>query len=78
MRKVFVAGDNIITSLGFTTEENMANLRDNVIGLKITNDNALSPVPVPLSLIDTSSIDHHFSSLLKEKGWDQDPGEYTR
>jgi 3-oxoacyl-[acyl-carrier-protein] synthase I len=66
MRKVFVAGDNIITSLGFTTSENIRNLKSNTIGFSISGNESLSPVPVPLSLIDHQAVDDQFNKFIRE------------
>ena len=35
MRKVFVASDNIISSLGFTTQENVEALKAGVTGIRL-------------------------------------------
>lgn len=64
MRKVFIAGDNIITSLGFTTSENINNLKSNTIGFRTSGNDSLSPVPIPLSLIDTLALEDHFNHFL--------------
>ena len=34
MRDVFVASDNIFSPIGFTTGENLANLKNNISGVK--------------------------------------------
>jgi 3-oxoacyl-[acyl-carrier-protein] synthase-1 len=78
MKKVFVAGDNMITSLGFTTNENTINLKDNIIGLKILDDHNLTPVPVPLSLIDPLALEYHFIKVLKDTSSDLSPEGFTK
>ena len=65
MRKVYIAGDNIITSLGINTKENFNCLKSNILGLKISNDEKFSPMPVPLSLVDHVALEYHFNRLLK-------------
>lgn len=49
---VFAGADNIITSLGFTTAGNFENIRNGNSGLRISNDAAIYPTPLPLSLVD--------------------------
>jgi 3-oxoacyl-[acyl-carrier-protein] synthase I len=78
MRKVFIAGDNIITSLGFTTSENIGRLKNNTIGFRITDNNALSPVPVPLSLIDQDRLDMRFNKFLQKTNSSLIPTSFTR
>jgi 3-oxoacyl-[acyl-carrier-protein] synthase I len=78
MRKVFVAGDNIISSLGFTTSENTSKLRGNIIGFRISDNNSLSAVPIPLSLVDHSFLDSHFANFIEEKKPALTPGNFTR
>jgi len=50
--KVFVVGDNILSPLGKTTEENFAKLRENISGVKEHSDPAISPLPFFASLFD--------------------------
>jgi 3-oxoacyl-[acyl-carrier-protein] synthase I len=64
MTGIFIASDNIITSLGFTTAENFNKLKQNETGLKITDDPSLSPVPLPLSSVDTVHLEKKFSTLV--------------
>ena len=78
MRKVFIAGDNIITSLGFTTSENISKLQSNTIGLRISDNDALSPVPIPLSLVDQLMLDGHFNTFIQENNSALIPENFTR
>jgi 3-oxoacyl-[acyl-carrier-protein] synthase I len=78
MKKVFIAGDNIITSLGFTTNENIGHLEGNIIGLKITDNKNLTPVPVPLSMIDSLALEYHFNKFLKGTGSGLRPESFTK
>jgi 3-oxoacyl-[acyl-carrier-protein] synthase-1 len=64
MTGTFVISDNIITSLGFSTSETIANIRQDYIGLKIVDDASFSPVPIPLSRVDTQLLEERFSQLL--------------
>jgi 3-oxoacyl-[acyl-carrier-protein] synthase I len=63
-KKVYVAGDNVITSLGFTTDETIRKIRNNCIGIRMRNDPALSVNPVPLSLVDSHQMDELFQRTL--------------
>ena len=78
MRKVFIAGDNIITSLGFTTSENISKLQSNTTGFRISDNDALSPVPIPLSLVDKTILDDHFNKFIRESNSELVPGSFTR
>jgi 3-oxoacyl-[acyl-carrier-protein] synthase I len=78
MRKVYVAGDNIITSLGFTTSENLHKLKENTIGLRVIVKDELSPVSLPLSMIDDAILDSGFEKFLRERKPDIWPGGFTR
>lgn len=64
MAGTFVISDNIITSLGFSTSETIAKIRQDYIGLKIVADPSLSPVPIPLSQVDTQLLEERFSLLV--------------
>ena len=63
----FIAGDNIITSLGFTTAANFDKISSGTTGVKIVFDNDLYPEEFPVSLVDKSIL----SYLANEKGIDQ-------
>ena len=78
MRKVLIAGDNIITSLGFTTPENISKLKSNTIGFHIRDNSALSPVPIPLSLVDQSLLDDRFNDFIREYDTALIPANFTR
>ena len=47
MKPVCIVNDNIITSLGFTTAENIAAIKNGTIGIRTVDD----PDLYPLSLI---------------------------
>src|SRR4051812_44484737 len=71
MTEVFVATDNIITPLGFTTAENIKSLKKNETGMRTYHYEELSPIPFCASLIDSEKLNLHFSKLQPLK-------EYTR
>lgn len=56
MRDVFVASDNIFSPIGFTTGENLANLKNNVSGVKQHNNTAMSALPFYASLFDDNNF----------------------
>jgi 3-oxoacyl-[acyl-carrier-protein] synthase I len=64
MAGTFVISDNIITSLGFSTLETVTGISRDQVGLRIHADTAFSPVPVPLSLVDTRILEEKFLHLL--------------
>jgi 3-oxoacyl-[acyl-carrier-protein] synthase I len=62
---VYVAGDNVITSLGFTTSETIRKIKNNIIGFRVSDDRSLSPSPILLSLIDSHQLDELFNRTLE-------------
>ncbi len=68
---VHIAGDNVITSLGFSTAENIRKIRENVCGITITDDKKISRIPVPVSLVDSERLEKEFAKIPSKK-------EYTR
>ncbi len=71
MVKVFVDTDNIASPLGFDTQENFKNILGGRTGIRIIADAALSPDPLPLSLMDNSIVNEAFREI-------GDPDKYTR
>lgn len=61
MRDVFVAADNIFSPIGFTTSENLANLKNNISGVKQRNDASMSEQPFYAALFDK----HNFLPVSK-------------
>ena len=49
--KVYVAGDNVVSSLGFTSEENFAHLKKMETGVKQYNDASLWMEPLMASRV---------------------------
>jgi 3-oxoacyl-[acyl-carrier-protein] synthase-1 len=71
LRNVYVASDNIITSLGFSTAENMESLKKGQTGIKLWEDSYLAPTPFWASRIDDEALKNRFSAF-------DNPIEYTR
>lgn len=67
----FVAADNIISPLGFTSRENFEQLKQNHTGVKFLQYSTLSPEPLYVALVDSERLNNEFAKLnVKE--------EYTR
>lgn len=71
MAPVFVASDNIITSLGFNAAENIRNIKDNVSGVLLNTNPLLHPDPIFLSVVDSERLNTTVAKLSEEK-------QYTR
>ncbi len=67
----YIAGDNIITSLGYTTVANFEKISAGITGVKIVHEKDLYPEEFPASLIDKSLL----NSASAEKSIDI---SYTR
>lgn len=78
MNGVYTGADNIITSLGFTTSENLTSIRNSLIGLKNHPDKFFTTTPVPLSAVDTSRLEKSFLGWLAIHHPDQNPDAFTR
>lgn len=63
MRKVYAGAGSMITSLGFTIDENIEHIKTGQTGLKITDDPSLWNKPFPASLIDSGKIKEAFSHI---------------
>lgn len=63
MTKVFVEASNIISSLGYSTEENIKNVLNGETGIKPCTSTLLSPQPFPAAYIDDKDINERFSCL---------------
>lgn len=68
---VYIGGDNVITSLGFSTAENIRKIRENVCGIVRSDDPRISRVPVPVSIVDSNRLEEEFGKISAKK-------EYTR
>lgn len=75
---MYIASDNIITSLGNTTTRNMEALKAGRIGISIHTDPLLFPSPLPLSLVDTGLVEEQFQAILEHHQKKIDPGDFTR
>jgi len=64
MNPVFIAGDHIITSMGFSSEETASGILENITGFRIISDRNLTPSPVPLSLVNSEMLEERFEKVL--------------
>ena len=65
MRDVFVASDNIFSPIGFTTGENLANLKNNISGVKQHNETVMSDQPFYASLFDKNNFPPVTNNITK-------------
>lgn len=63
MRKVFVSYNNIISSLGFSSETVVENIHKEISGVKLIDNKDLFPKPFYSSLIDTKALQQQFSTI---------------
>jgi 3-oxoacyl-[acyl-carrier-protein] synthase-1 len=70
LEQVYIASDNIISSLGFTTRENAVKLKANETGIAFHRDDAISPAPFWASMADRQRLNNEFSAFGK-------PSDYT-
>jgi len=67
MKVVYNISDNIISSLGFTTAENMASIYQGCSGVSLhTNDFGI-PEPFQASLVSHETLDEHFNRIADIK-----------
>lgn len=71
MRKVYVSHNNIISSLGFTSEAVVKNIHNEVTGLQKIDDKSILPEPFFTSIIPTNKLESSFLELNPK-------GDYTR
>ena len=71
MKKVYALADNIITSLGFTTEANFRAIKNGISGIAQTTDPKITQTPMFTSIIDSEMLKNEFTQF-------GDCFEYTR
>lgn len=69
MNKSFVAGDNVISSLGFSTAMNFENLKRGGTGIRVGHYNHLYPEPFPASMIDRKLLNSKATDLEIDKAY---------
>jgi len=63
MSKVYVSHNNIISSLGFTSEAVVAKISEEISGLQRIDDTSILPEPFYTSLINTQKLQENFNKL---------------
>ena len=63
MSKVYVSHNNIISSLGFTSETVVANISNEISGLQRIDNKSILPKPFYTSLIPTETLQENFNTL---------------
>jgi len=65
MKPVYVVADNIISSLGFSTADNIQSIRENKIGIQPVSNTTLNASELPLSLINPDEVSNRFQMVLE-------------
>jgi 3-oxoacyl-[acyl-carrier-protein] synthase I len=63
MHEVYVGGKSAVTSLGFTIDEQVQNLKNDITGVKKVTDRTLAPEDFFASLVDDKKAEELFSHL---------------
>jgi 3-oxoacyl-[acyl-carrier-protein] synthase-1 len=71
MSYIYTIADNIITSLGFTSNENFTALKAGKSGIAQTSDPKITQSPLQVSQVDSEKLNSNFSKLGKSE-------DYTR
>jgi len=71
MRKVYIISDNIISPLGFSTEENINNLRLNQTGIKRVDDDTIWSTPFFGAVVNNDTLFKAWDAVSKD-------AEYTK
>ncbi|WP_378175385.1 beta-ketoacyl synthase N-terminal-like domain-containing protein [Aquimarina sp. SS2-1] len=69
MRKVYLVSDNIISPLGFSTEENIQQLRANQTGIKKVDDDQIWSEPFFGSVIDNDTLSQAWKTVSVGKNY---------
>lgn len=69
MSHVYICGENAITSLGFTIEEHLQKIKEDISGVRLIDDKAFYPENFYASLVDTRRLENEFSLLADSKAF---------
>ncbi|WP_299254192.1 beta-ketoacyl synthase N-terminal-like domain-containing protein [uncultured Aquimarina sp.] len=69
MKKVYLVADNIISPLGFSTEENVENLRLNQTGIKKVDDNYIWSEPFFGAVVNNDKLSEAWDIISKDSGY---------
>lgn len=78
MRPVYIAADNIVTSLGFDSSEVMTQLVSGTTGFIKTDDRTLTPTSLPLSMVDRERLRGKFAGILSARHPEIPEEHFTR
>jgi 3-oxoacyl-[acyl-carrier-protein] synthase-1 len=65
----FFIADNIISPLGFTTEENFQAAKNGHIGIDTVNDPTIYSEPFPAAMINDDLVMRNFSKIPADKNY---------
>ena len=66
---IYLAGDNIISSLGFSTSENVDKIYDGYCGIKLSEDNRVYPEPIHISCVETEILENETGRIGVPDGY---------
>ncbi len=66
MRKVYLASDNIISPLGFSSEENIEHIRSNQTGIKKVNDSTIWSEPFFGAVIENDKLSETWKEISND------------
>lgn len=69
MDKIYKIADNIISSLGFTSQENFENLKQGKSGIAQTIDPKITQTPLQVSQVNSERLDTEFNKLGKSENY---------
>lgn len=78
MRQAYIVGDNIITSLGFSTHEVIHQVKSGINGFQRYDMPSLTPLPLPLSLINSDLLTIKFREILSERHPEMQEQHFSR
>ena len=78
MNKVYIGSDNIVTSLGFSTQENIRNILADITGVRHNTNPELSRNAFFVSIVDDMLLDIHFNNILTQHHPGKKSDDFTR
>ena len=78
MKQIYAVSDNIISSLGFSSQENVDALISGETGIRIHDEDRLYNQPLPLSMVSTGELETRFRAVLDIRKKDKPADFFTR
>jgi 3-oxoacyl-[acyl-carrier-protein] synthase-1 len=78
MSQAYILGDNIITSLGFSTQEVIYQVKSGISGFQKYDNPSLTPTPLPLSLINSDLLLMKFKEILSQRHPEMQEQHFSR